>query len=118
MAVLKIESVEELLRFLAADLAQRLLHGQRRPRVLCHGVGKDLGIGPVDGADFGLVVAAFKRHRRLCLCWRSLGHGSHAGMLNPGGAENRARICKVTRLGSQSLCACNERTRTMGGLLA
>ncbi len=65
MAVLEIEGIEELLRFLAADLAQRLLHRQRRARVLCHGVGENFGVGSMDGENLSLVVAAFRRHGRL-----------------------------------------------------
>ena len=51
--ILKIESVEKLLRLLRADLPQRLLHRQRRPRVLRHGVGLNLRLHAKHGEHFG-----------------------------------------------------------------
>ena len=56
--VLEIKGVQELLRPLRADLRQGLPHGQRRPRILGHGVGQHLGIGAMNGKNVGLVVRA------------------------------------------------------------
>ena len=56
MAVLKVESVEKLLGLLVVDLGQRLAHRKRRARILGHAVGLHLGIGAVDGVDFGAVA--------------------------------------------------------------
>jgi hypothetical protein len=54
MSVLEVEGVENLLGALRADLRQRLLHGERRPRILCHRVGQHLGVRTMDGIDIGL----------------------------------------------------------------
>ena len=54
MAVLEVERVQKLLGALRTDLPQRLAQGQRRPRILCHGVGEHLGVRAVDGVDVGL----------------------------------------------------------------
>ena len=64
VAVLKIKGVEELLGSLAVDLGQRFAHRKRGAGVLGHGVGQDLGVGAVDGEDFGLVACA-GRHKRF-----------------------------------------------------
>jgi hypothetical protein len=53
MAVLEVEGVEELLGLLRADLDEGFAQGESRARVLGHGVGEDLGLGAVDGVDFG-----------------------------------------------------------------
>src|ERR1700682_5557964 len=47
MAVLKVESVEKLLRLLLADFPQRLFHRECRARVLGHGVGLDFRLDAV-----------------------------------------------------------------------
>src|SRR3954465_10207387 len=39
VSVLEIKCVEKLLSLLLADLLERLLHGQRRARILGHGIG-------------------------------------------------------------------------------
>src|SRR5262249_48037627 len=48
MSVLEVKSIEEFFRFLLADLLQRFLHRKRRPGVLRHGVGLNLGLHAVD----------------------------------------------------------------------
>jgi hypothetical protein len=65
VAVLKIKGVEELLGALGADFGQGLAHGERGAGVLGHGVGQDLGVGAVDGEDFGLVAGAGGRKDSL-----------------------------------------------------
>src|SRR5882724_1877662 len=52
VAVLEIERIEKLLRFLRADLAEGFLHRKSRTRVLGHGVGLNFGFGAVDSKDF------------------------------------------------------------------
>ncbi len=47
MSVLEVEGIEKLLRLLLVDLLQRLLHGQRRTRILRHGIGLDLRLHAV-----------------------------------------------------------------------
>jgi len=44
----EVEGVEELLRLLVVDLFQRLAHGERRARVLGHGVGLNLRLDAID----------------------------------------------------------------------
>ena len=55
VAVLKIKRIQELLGSLSANLGQRLAHGERRARILGHGVSQDLGVCAVHGVDFSLV---------------------------------------------------------------
>jgi hypothetical protein len=123
VSVLEIKSVQELLGTLAADLFQRFLHRERGARIFRHGVGQDFRVGAVNGKNLSLVVAAFRNHRRVGPGGRSLCHGSHAGMLNPSGAENRGRenreeentlhASSWSRVLVPSLCGCKERTGTM-----
>ncbi len=47
--VLEVESVEKFLRLLQRNFLQRLLHRERRTRILGHGVGLDLGFDAVNG---------------------------------------------------------------------
>ena len=58
MAVLKIKGIQELLGALGADFGQGLAHGERGAGVLGHGESKDLGIGAMDGENFGLRAGA------------------------------------------------------------
>jgi hypothetical protein len=58
MAVLEIESIEELLGALGADFGQGLAHGERRTGVFGHGKGQNLGVGAMDGENFGLRTGA------------------------------------------------------------
>ena len=58
VAVLEIESVEELLGLLLVQFGERFAHGKRRARVLRHTVGLDLGIGSMNGIDLGFVFRA------------------------------------------------------------
>ncbi len=61
MAILKVKSVEEMLGALAGDFPQRFLHRKRGSGILCHGIGQDFRVGPMDGIDFGLVSGRFGR---------------------------------------------------------
>ena len=54
VAILEIKRVEKLLGFLLADLLERLLHGERRPRVLRHGVSLHFRINPMHGKHIDL----------------------------------------------------------------
>src|SRR6185312_7352277 len=56
MAVLEIESIEELLGLLLADLLQRFLHRERRARVLCHGIRLYLRLDAMHGKYFGRLL--------------------------------------------------------------
>src|SRR6266849_4068553 len=50
--VLEIEGVEKLFGLLLSNFLQRLLHRERRARVLGHGIGLDLGLNAVNGEYF------------------------------------------------------------------
>ncbi len=74
VAILEVIGVEEFLGPLFADLAQRLLHGERRARVLGHGVGLHLGLDAVDRIDgrggrlsrLGVAGSVLVGHRERC----------------------------------------------------
>src|SRR5580693_942602 len=51
MPVLEVERVEKLLSLLLADLLERLLHGERRARVLGHGIGLNFGLHAIHGVN-------------------------------------------------------------------
>jgi hypothetical protein len=51
MPVLEIKSIEEFFGFLGGDLPERLLHRERRARILRHGVGLDFRLDAIDGED-------------------------------------------------------------------
>ena len=53
MAVLKIKGIEKLLRLLRADLLERFFHGERRARILGHGIGLNLRLYAVHRENFG-----------------------------------------------------------------
>ena len=51
VAILKVKSIKKLLRFLLRNLAQRLLHRERRARILGHGIGLNLWFDAVHCVD-------------------------------------------------------------------
>ena len=93
MAVLEIEGVEELLGALGADFGQRLAHGERGAGVFGHGEGENLGVGAVDGEDFGLRAGAGREKRFT-------GHEDRlADRIRHEGAAARGGNVNVNRLG-------------------
>ena len=99
MAVLEIECVEELLGALGADFGQRFAHGERRTRVLGHGIGQHFGVGSVNGIDIGLVAGAGGRKGSLDKDSLDMDEGSRPeygikeiGAVNPRDRKKRQRL--------------------------
>src|SRR5258708_8798732 len=75
MSVLKIESVEKFLCLLCADFLERLFHGERRARILGHGVGLHFGFSAKDRIDLGGRRVRGRISAGGCRCEPSFSHG-------------------------------------------
>src|SRR6202044_1227187 len=85
MPILEVKRIQELLGPLRADLGKRLLHRQRRARILSHRIGQHFRVGSVNRINIGLIRFRFV-----------LGHGTSEyvmvlRMFRPGTPYNLGR---------------------------